>query len=63
MIILEIGMSFFFIVYLLLHLPAILALIFGIAKSEKNPESSKKMLIFALVYFIIGGGMCGAFLN
>jgi len=48
--------------YLLGHLPAIITLIIGLVRLKTKPESAKKFLIFSGIYFIVGGGICGAIL-
>lgn len=49
-------------IYITCHLPAIIALIVGIVKRKKNPSLSKKLYIFSIIYFLIGGGICGSIL-
>lgn len=46
-------------IYLVLHLPAIILLIIGLRRRKTKPESAKVMLIIAGVYFLIGAGVCG----
>ncbi len=52
--------SFFLGLYLVLHLPAIIMLIIGLVLLKKKPKTAKVLLIIAGVYFLIGGGICGA---
>ena len=56
------GVLLVIIMYLIFHLPAILMLIVGLSKRKKNPEKGKGWLIIAGIYFLIGGGICGALL-
>ncbi|MEO1451647.1 MAG: hypothetical protein AAFV07_19110 [Bacteroidota bacterium] len=49
--------------YLLAHLPAIITLIIGLVRLKKRPESAKKFLIFAGIYFLVGAGTCGVILS
>lgn len=49
--------------YLLFHAPAIIMLIMGLNKRKTKPEVSKRLLIMAAIYFVIGGGICGALLT
>ena len=51
------------IIYLIFHSPAIVTLIIGLIRLKNKPESAKKLLIFTWVYFLIGGGICGALLT
>ncbi len=51
---------FILMFYLVCHLPAIIALIIGLVKLKKKPDTAKKFLIFAGVYFLIGAGVCGS---
>lgn len=41
-------------------LPPIILTIIGIAKFKKKRETAKKLFIAAVVYLLIGGGICGA---
>lgn len=50
------------IIYVLCHSPAIITLIIGLNRLKSRPENAKKLLIFSGVYFLIGGGICGALL-
>lgn len=47
-------------IYLVYHIPAIILLILGLIRRKSRPENSKKLLIAAGIYFLIGGGICGA---
>ncbi len=49
--------------YLICHIPGIVLLVLGLKRAETRPENSKKLLIAAGIYFLIGGGICGAFLS
>jgi len=51
------------IIYLFCHTPAITMLIIGLNILKKRPENAKKLLIAAGIYFLIGGGICGALLT
>jgi arginine exporter protein ArgO len=51
------------IIYLVCHIPAIILLILGLTRLKSRPENAKKLLIAAGIYFIIGGGICGALLT
>lgn len=58
---LEVGnlLPLVIVVYLVLHLPAIIMLIIGLRIKERKPKASKTLLIFAGVYFLVGAGICG----
>jgi hypothetical protein len=51
------------IIYLVCHIPAIILLILGLNKLKSRPKNAKYLLIAAGVYFLIGGGICGALLT
>lgn len=51
------------IIYLVCHIPAIILLILGLIRLKSKPENAKKLLIAAGIYFLIGGGICGALLT
>ena len=51
------------IIYLVCHIPAIIMLILGLNRLKTRPENAKKLLIAAGIYFLIGGGICGALLT
>jgi len=51
------------IIYLVCHIPAIILLILGFIRLKSRPENAKKLLIAAGIYFLIGGGICGALLT
>ncbi len=51
------------ILYLVFHSPAIYMLILGLNRLKTKPENARKLLIAAGVYFLIGGGICGALLR
>ncbi|MBK9191333.1 MAG: hypothetical protein IPM77_07365 [Crocinitomicaceae bacterium] len=55
--------SLIIIIYIICHIPAIIALIMGLVALKSNPEYAKKLLIFAGIYFLIGGGICGTILS
>jgi hypothetical protein len=38
-------------------------LILGLTRLKSRPENAKKLLIAAGIYFLIGGGICGAILT
>ena len=65
MTLLEVGnlLPLILILYLLFHSPAIIMLIIGLNKRKTKPEASKKLLIIAGIYFIIGTGICGLLLT
>ncbi|MGR6087508.1 MAG: hypothetical protein ACU4F9_05000 [Arcticibacter sp.] len=50
------------IIYTIFHIPAFVMLRMGLKQLKTNPTYGKKLLIGAGVYFIIGGGICGALL-
>ncbi|MCP4522189.1 MAG: hypothetical protein GY827_10940 [Cytophagales bacterium] len=50
-------------IYLFFHSPAIIASIIGLFQLKTKPQNAKKLFIFAGIYFLIGGGICGALLN
>jgi len=50
------------IIYLVCHSPAIIMLVLGLSRLKTKPENAKKLLIAAGIYFLIGGGICGAIL-
>jgi len=51
------------IVYLVCHIPAFVMLIIGLSRLKTKPENAKKLLIASGIYFLIGGGICGALLT
>ncbi len=51
------------IIYLVCHIPAIVMLALGLTKLKTKPETAKKLLIAAGIYFLIGAGICGAILK
>ncbi|MEO7308836.1 MAG: hypothetical protein ABIX01_00445 [Chitinophagaceae bacterium] len=65
MILLEVGnlMPLVVVIYLVCHIPAFIMLGMGLAKRKTKPEAAKKLLIAAGIYFLIGGGICGAILR
>lgn len=56
-------MELLIIIYLVCHSPAIIMLFLGLIRYEKRPENAKKLFIAAGIYFLIGGGICGALLT
>lgn len=56
-------LSLIIIIYLVCHSPAIIMLIIGLTRLKSKPENAKKLLIAAGIYFLIGGGICGALLT
>lgn len=62
MILLEVGNLFGLVVmgYLVFHIPAFVLLFIGLYKRTKQPAKAKNFIIAALVYFIIGAGICGS---
>ena len=52
--------GFVIMVYLVLHLPAIIMLIIGLARRKTKPKSSKTLIYIAIAYFIVGAGVCGS---
>ncbi|HET6224831.1 MAG TPA: hypothetical protein VFF27_01035 [Bacteroidia bacterium] len=58
------GLLFLFVlIYIICHIPAIVLLILGLVRLKSRPENAKKLLIAAGIYFIVGGGICGALLS
>ncbi len=51
------------IIYIVLHLPALALIIVGLAKLSSRPDQAKSFLILGGIYFLIGGGICSAFLS
>lgn len=51
------------LIFLLLYFPAIIALISGLKQLKETPDNAKGLLIFAVVYFIIGFGICGSMMS
>ncbi len=51
------------LIYLVCHIPAFILLGLGLSRRKTRPENSKNLLIAAAVYFVIGGGICGAILT
>ena len=49
--------------YLILHTPAIIMLIVGLYKLKTKPNIGKNLIIAAVIYFLIGAGICGVLLN
>lgn len=56
-------LSFIILIYLICHSPAIIMLIIGLTRLKSRPHNAKKLLIAAGIYFLIGGGICGALLT
>jgi hypothetical protein len=65
MILLEVGnlLPFVIGVYLVCHIPAIILLVLGVRMLKTRPPKGKNLLILAGIYFLIGGGICGAMLT
>ncbi len=55
--------SLIVVIYLICHSPAIIMLIIGLRRRKTRPESAQKLFIAAGIYFLIGGGICGALLT
>ncbi|MDX2361280.1 MAG: hypothetical protein QNK23_10770 [Crocinitomicaceae bacterium] len=53
----------FIIAYFIAHVPAFVAVGVGFAIRKSNPKTSKGFFIFAAVYFVVGGGICGSILS
>ena len=51
------------IIYLVCHTPAIIMLIIGLNRLKTRTENAKKLLFASGIYFLIGGGICGALLT
>lgn len=51
----------FFTLYVLFHLPAFILLFMGLSRRKTRPDNAKTLLIYAGLYFLIGAGICGAF--
>lgn len=51
------------IIYIVCHIPAIIMLILGLNRLKTRPENARKLLIASGIYFLIGGGICGALLT
>lgn len=45
--------------YLVCHIPAFVMLTLGLILRNKKPQSAKKLLIKAGIYFLVGAGICG----
>ncbi len=56
-------LGFVVTMYLVCHSPAIITLIIGLYRLKSRPENAKKLMIFSGVYFLVGGGICGALLS
>ncbi|MBS1915464.1 MAG: hypothetical protein JST87_04255 [Bacteroidetes bacterium] len=57
------GIGFLIGLILLYWLIPIILLIMGLARLRSRPENAKKLLIAAAIFFIVGGGICGALLT
>lgn len=53
------GAMIIIILLIMFGVPLIL-LIIGISLRDKNPETSKKLIIASVVYVLIGLGICGS---
>lgn len=51
------------IIYIICHLPAFIMLGIGLSRRKTRPENARKLFIAASIYFLIGGGICGAILS
>jgi hypothetical protein len=50
-------------IYFVLHIPAFILLIVGIANLKRKPNTAKTLLVIAGIYFLIGGGICASIFN
>ena len=50
------------VIYFIAHLPAFIMLGIGIGIRKEKKTRSKNLIIGALIYFIVGGGICGSIL-
>ncbi|MCP4522188.1 MAG: hypothetical protein GY827_10935 [Cytophagales bacterium] len=50
----EAWSSLVIIIYLILHIPAIIASIIGLFQLKSNPKRAKKLFIFTGIYFLVG---------
>ncbi|MEL6968803.1 MAG: hypothetical protein AAFZ63_14420 [Bacteroidota bacterium] len=64
-LLLEVGNLFPFVItaYLILHLPAFILLGISAWIKQSKPQASKVLKIIAIVYFVVGTGICGALLT
>ena len=46
--------------YFIAHIPAFILLVLGFVRLKTRPKNAKTLLIIAAVYFVVGGGICGA---
>ncbi|MEL6657322.1 MAG: hypothetical protein AAFP77_15695 [Bacteroidota bacterium] len=51
------------VAYLVLHSPAFILLGISAWIKETKPQASKVLKIIAIVYFVVGTGICGALLT
>ena len=63
-ILLEVGnlLPVIIIGYLAMHLPAFILLAIAYAIRDSKPKASKVLNIIAVVYFVVGAGVCGSML-
>lgn len=53
------GLAYVVLLFVLLfYSPGIILLLIGLFKLRKNREAGKKFLIYALIYFVVGTGIC-----
>ena len=53
----------FIVIYAAAHFPAFVLLIAGVINWNKNRKDAKQYFIAAIIYFIIGGGICASILT
>ncbi|MGB1243235.1 MAG: hypothetical protein ACPG49_11980 [Chitinophagales bacterium] len=65
MILLEIGNSLDFLIYLIgaFWLIPIVMFIIGLVRLKKKPKSAKILLIISGIWLVVGGGWCGGLLG
>jgi len=56
-------LSLIVLIYFVCHLPAFILLIVGLSRRKTKPENAKLLLTIAGIYFLVGGGICGALLS
>ena len=55
--------SIVIVIYLICHIPAFIMLFLGLRRIYSRPDSAKRLLIAAGIYFIIGGGICSSMIS
>ena len=50
-------------IYIVCHIPAFIMLGLGWSRMKTRPDNARKLFIAASIYFLIGGGICGAILS